>query len=108
MLFQQVQQFTETRALGPGPADAVGVLAHDVKAALGGQRAKVVKLCFRMLVKGRDPEIKRGALHKPAPTSSNTLSIWCSCRSRSSRFCQLGCSRQLSSICQATCKVAYR
>jgi hypothetical protein len=56
-------QFIETRALGLGPADLVGVLADDLIPALAGQLLEIMQLAFGMLIDGRYPHIKDGARH---------------------------------------------
>ena len=56
-------QLIEPRPAGPGAGDLVGVLVHDLVAALLGQLAQIVQLAFRVLVQSRHPQIQRGALH---------------------------------------------
>ena len=54
----------ETRPLGFGSADPVGVLLDDLIAALLGHLAKVVELGLGVLIEGGDPHIEGGALHR--------------------------------------------
>lgn len=55
-------EFVETRALGLGPADFVGVFVCDLISALTGQLPQTMQLAFRMLINGRHPHIEDGAL----------------------------------------------
>jgi len=53
----------QTGTLCLDAADPVGVFVHDLVTALGGELAQVVELRFWMLIDGRDPQVKGGALH---------------------------------------------
>jgi hypothetical protein len=57
------QQLVETRAAGPGAGYLVGVFVLDLESPLLSQLAHVIQLGLRMLVEGRNPEIKGGAFH---------------------------------------------
>jgi len=50
-----------------GAADSVGLLMHDIEAALVGHLPEVVQLRLRVLVKGADPHIQDGAFHPRRP-----------------------------------------
>jgi hypothetical protein len=56
------KKIVETRTLGLGAGDAVGVLGHDLEATLLSHRPEVVELRLRMLIDARDAEIERDGL----------------------------------------------
>ena len=58
------QEPIESGTLRLGSAELVGVLSHDLEAALRGQAAQVIELGLRMLLEGGDTKIERCSLHQ--------------------------------------------
>ena len=57
----------ESRPFGLHAADPIGVLLHDLEAALGSHLAQVKQLRLGVLVDGAHPQVKGGALHARRP-----------------------------------------
>ena len=57
-------QGIESRTLGFGPTDPVGILLNDLIATLLGHLVQVVELGLGVLVEGGDSHIEGGALHR--------------------------------------------
>src|SRR5512142_2221998 len=93
-----MQQFIQPWTLGLDSADAVRIFRHDLETTLRGQTAQVVQLCLGMLVNGRNPKIKAGALHHISSkhARSSRMETIASCRKR--RRPWRGCSCCTSSI----------
>ncbi len=60
-------RFIEPRPACLGAGYPVAVFVHDLEAALDGHLAQAEKLVFWMLIEGRVPEAKSGALHTRRP-----------------------------------------
>ena len=57
-------QGIESRTLGFGSADPVGILFDDLIAALLSHLTQVIELGFGVLIEGRDSHVEGGALHR--------------------------------------------
>jgi hypothetical protein len=59
-----LQQPVQRRTPSFGTRDSVvGVLINDLKSTLARKLAELVQLSFRVLVEGRDSDVKAGTLH---------------------------------------------
>ncbi len=106
-----LQELIETRPARFRAGDPVSELRHDLEAALNSHLPKIVQLCLRVLIDGRDPQVKGGAFHLRRPFGcGECLAMYCSmnCTNTSVIFSPRAAETDLKELCSAIGTLTFK